>query len=624
MSFDPSQDVKEQVRQATDIVDLVGSYVSEMRRDGRGYKVLCPWHNDTRPSLQINPERQSWKCWVCDLGGDVFSFVMQREGMGFREALEMLAERAGIELQARSPDRPKPKEGSPEDKNTLYAAMAWAEGQFHECLLRSPEGQVARDYLRDRDVSDESIAKFHVGFSPNEWTWLIDKAASTPFSPAVLEAAGLSLKSPKSGRPYDRFRGRVLFSIRDRQRRPIALGGRVLPQFADDRSPKYINSPETPLFSKSNQLYGLDVARDAIAKSRQVLVMEGYTDVVAAHQFGLQNSVAVLGTALGERHVQLLRGLADSIVLLLDGDEAGRKRANEVLELFVAQQVDLKILTLPEGLDPADYLAQQGREALETLIAGAVDALDHKIASETYGLDVVADTHRANQALERILATIAKAPRLSAAASSSSHLREQQLLTRLARRFRLPEEDLRSRLAAMRSAARSKNTTRVDRASNDSSDMPPTKFDPWERELLEVLLQRSSFVQQALVEAPVDDFSGGPHREIYEKMRVLAAGPDAVTFDALILQFEQPSLKNLLVDLYERGKERLPSDASSALECFEQLLTQRRRRAADRQHRAGTVAMQEGKLSQSEEAELFSNIVQQQRNRQGISESTDG
>ena len=368
-SFDSSPDLVEQIRQATDIVDLVRSYVSEIRRDGRGYKALCPWHNDTRPSLQINSERQSWKCWVCDLGGDVFSFVMQKEDMGFREALELLAERANIELQPRSPDRPNPAE----DKNTLYAAMAWAEGQFHECLLCSPEGQVAREYLRERDVSDESIAKFHIGFSPNEWTWLIDKAKITPFSPAVLEAAGLSLRSPKSGWPYDRFRGRVLFSIRDRQRRPIALGGRVLPQFADDRTPKYINSLETPLFSKSNQLYGLDVARDAIAKSRQVLVMEGHTDVVAAHQFGLQNAVAVLGTAIGERHLQLLRGLADTVVLVLDGDEFGRKQANEALELFVAQQIDLKILTLPDGLDPADYLAQHGRQAMEMLITRAVD-----------------------------------------------------------------------------------------------------------------------------------------------------------------------------------------------------------------------------------------------------------
>jgi DNA primase len=623
VSFDPSDDVKERVRQATDIVDLVGGYVPEMRREGRMYKVLCPWHNDTRPSLQINPERQSWKCWVCDLGGDVFSFVMQKEGMGFREALEMLAERANIELQAHSPDRPKPAEGSPEDKNTLYAAMAWAEGQFHECLLRSPEGQVARDYLRERDVSDESIAKFHVGFSPNEWTWLIDKAANTPFSPAVLEATGLALKSPKSGRPYDRFRGRALFSIRDRQGRPIALGGRVLPQFADDRSPKYINSPETPLFSKSNQLYGLDVARDPIAKSRQVLVMEGYTDVVAAHQFGLQNSVAVLGTALGERHVQLLRGLADSIVLLLDGDEAGRKRANEVLELFVAQQVDLKILTLPEGLDPADYLAREGREAMETLIAGAVDALDHKIASETRGVDLINDTHRAHQALESILMTMAKAPRMSAAKSSTAHLREQHILTRLARQFRLAEEEVRSRLAALRATLQRKSPTTIDGDSSDST-LAPRKFDPWERELLELLLQRPALVDRALEKVPVERFGNGPLREIYDIMRVLAGRPGEVTFEAVCLQFEQPDLKNLLVDLYERGNEKLPEDASMAAEHFDQLLVRYLQRETNRQLRAATIADSAGKLNISEKEKLILSIVQQQQDQQGISESTDG
>ncbi|MBN2294451.1 MAG: DNA primase, partial [Pirellulales bacterium] len=299
-----SLDVKEQVRQAVDIVDLVGHYI-QLRRQGRGYVGLCPWHDDSRPSLQVNPERQSFKCWVCDIGGDVFSFIMQMEGVSFREALEILAERAGIELQARQAPRP----GTPEaagDKQTLYKAMAWAESLYHKYLLESPDAEAARRYLAERCITDESIEKFHIGFAPDRWEWILSQAEpgqTDPNSPRakVLEAVGL-LGRREGGGTYDRFRGRVLFSIRDTQNRPVGLGGRVLPEFADEKSAKYYNSTDTPLFSKSNLLYGLDIARQYIHKKFDdtALVMEGYTDVIMAHQYGFENAVAVLGTALGE------------------------------------------------------------------------------------------------------------------------------------------------------------------------------------------------------------------------------------------------------------------------------------------------------------------------------------
>ncbi|MBI2480947.1 MAG: DNA primase, partial [Planctomycetia bacterium] len=186
---------------------------------------LCPWHEDTKPSLQINPARQSWKCWVCNDGGDIFSFAMKREGIDFREALEMLADRAGVVLQA-TPATPRPTAGSPGDKKTLYAACEWAEQQFAQCLQRSSDAEVARKYFADRKVNAESSQRFHLGFSPDSWQWLLDRARSTPFSPAVLEAAGLLAKSPKSGRFYDRFKGRVIFPIRDPQNRAIGFGGR--------------------------------------------------------------------------------------------------------------------------------------------------------------------------------------------------------------------------------------------------------------------------------------------------------------------------------------------------------------------------------------------------------------
>ncbi|MEX2091432.1 MAG: CHC2 zinc finger domain-containing protein, partial [Pirellulales bacterium] len=214
MSFGPANDAKEQVRQSIDIVDLVGGYI-QLRRQGRNYVGICPWHDDSRPSLNVNPQRQSWKCWVCDVGGDVFSFVMKAEGLEFREALELLAEKAGVTL------RPQPGGGSGQqsspgsDKRRLLDVMAWAEEQFHRFLLDSPDAEVARSYLADRGLTPETIRKFHLGFSPNRWDWLLERARAKQFPAALLERAGLAIPRDMEGGHYDRFRGRVLFSIRD-------------------------------------------------------------------------------------------------------------------------------------------------------------------------------------------------------------------------------------------------------------------------------------------------------------------------------------------------------------------------------------------------------------------------
>ena len=394
-----SFDIKERVKQAVDIVDLVGSHI-QLRRQGRNYVGRCPWHDDTRPSLQVNPERQSFKCWVCDIGGDVFSFVMKIEGVEFREALEMLADRAGIPVERPRRQRVAgpageaasslPAGGGHDDKRTLLLAMAWAEKQYHQCLLSAAEADAARRYLQERGISAESIERFHLGFSPLERDWILrhvqgeanqEKRARRA---KTLEAVGILARPAEGGTFYDRFRGRLLFSIRDAQGRPVGIGGRVLPELGPTSPAKYVNSPETPLFTKSRLLYGLDLAREALRKTRTALVMEGYTDVIVAHQYGFENAVAVLGTALGESHIRLLKAHADRIVLVLDGDEAGTKRANEVLELFIAQQADLRILTLPEDLDPCDFLHKYGAEAFSELLAGkAVDALDHAYAVTT-------------------------------------------------------------------------------------------------------------------------------------------------------------------------------------------------------------------------------------------------
>jgi len=615
-------DAKELIRQSVDIVDLVGSYLP-LRRQGTRFVALCPWHDDARPSLQVNPDRQSWKCWVCDIGGDIFNFVMQQEGVEFREALEMLAERAGVELRPKSPAA-QTRPGDPGDKKTLLAALAWAERMFCECLQRADSAAAARGYLEQRGISAESCQRFHIGFSPDSWQWLLDRAGSTAFSPAVLMAAGLAGRSDRSGNYYDFFKGRVIFPIRDPMGRTIGFGGRVLPEFAGENVGKYINTRETKLFSKSEHVYGLDQARDAISKSREAVVVEGYTDVIMAHQFGLRNVVAVLGTALGPRHVRLLKRYADSVTLVLDGDEAGQRRTNEVLDLFIAGEVDLRILTLPEGADPCDFLLKQGADAMQRLLAGAVDALEHAIDVRTRGLDLVRDTHRAHQALEQLLAVMAQSPRLTAATKSARLLRERQMLARLARDFQVSSEHLFVRLNDLRRASSSAPMPRHRSTAAPASTPQREPIDPFEAELLQILIVHPELCDAALDELSPDQLVSSAARHIYDAVRRASERGELVEFSRILADLDDPALKNQLVELDERAQEKEPFTEATAPDRLRQMIDAIRDRCALPRRRELLVGLEQHRYDEPQELGVLMQLIDQERRRQGIPAPTDG
>ena len=646
MVLGPHDDAKEAIRQRIDIVELVREQI-DLRPQGRNLVGLCPWHQDSRPSLQVNPERQSWKCWVCDLGGDIFSYVMQREGVEFREALEILADKAGVELR-RSNARPAAA-GSPQDKATLYRAMKWAADQFHRCLQEASSSESARAYLAERQITDDSIQRFQIGFAPQSWQWLCD-AAQGEFSPEVLEAVGLVAKSAKSGKWYDRFRGRVVFPICDTQQRPIAIGGRVLPEFADDKSAKYINSPETRLFSKSDQLYGLDLARDAVRRERSVVVMEGYTDVVIAHQTGLNQSVAVLGTALGPRHINVLQRYGDRITLVLDGDDAGQRRANDILQLFIANQVDLRIVTLPDGMDPADFLLRHGPEALQQLIVDAPDALAHKYQLETAGIDLVNDTHRANRALENMLELLARGqattPKFRAKDDGATRLREQQVLARLARDFRISDHDLRERIDEYRRNMQRRTQARSPVDDNDggrardvehapyaaeplsgsvvesrrdkvheahgndtlgSTSLPALQ--PIERDLIELLLQHPVAVPRVLEEITADQLLTVTAQGIYRHLKQLLDDRIDPSFENLLLRIENPQVKSLLVELDEQGAAKI-TDGELALN---DLIATFHRKKIEQQLLRDQTELENNNVGESKQVEMLAALVRKRQ-----------
>jgi len=632
-------DVKEQIKQAIDIVELASKYV-QLRRQGRNYVALCPWHDDSRPSLQINPERQSFKCWVCDIGGDIFSFVMKMEGVSFSEALGLLADQAGISLKppprpsapsgagSGSPSAAGPSGPAPGDsKRRLYRVMAWAEQQYHECLLRDEEAEPARRYLAERGLTADSIAKFHLGFSPNRWDWLMRRAQGVGIKVSDLETVGLLARPQDGGRPYDRFRGRVLFSIRDPQDRPVGLGGRVLPESGSTSPAKYINSPETPLFSKSHLLYGLDVARETMRKSRTALVMEGYTDTIIAHQCGFTDAVAVLGTALGERHIQILKRFVDRIVLVLDGDEAGKRRTNEVLELFISQNVDLRVLTLPGDLDPCEFLLEYGAEAFRDQLAHhAVDGLEHAFRSFTEGIDLINDVHAASQALERLVSIVAKAPRLRLDSTSDSRFREEKILQRLSASFRVPEQEVRTRLTALRrSGSERPMPNRFSPEGGPAVVRRDLKagIDPCQRELLETLLQYPEGVAIVRAEIAPEQLASEACREIYRACCRLADAGQTPKFERLMLEFDDPVIQNLLVECDERGRAKGMTNPDLLLE---HLIRSFRQREIERRTQADLSVLRNGRLNVDQELELLQKIVQtkQEHARHGASEPTDG
>ena len=613
-------DLKERVRDAIDIVDLVGTYLS-LRRAGKAMVGLCPWHEDSRPSFQVNPERQTFRCWVCNIGGDVFSFLMKMERLEFREALEQLAQRAGIDL-------PRGRGGLPTDeKASILAALSWAADRYRDCLRGAPDAKPARDYLASRGLTQQTIDTFRLGYAPPAWDWLLRQASAAGISTAHLSKAGLVVERQDRSGYYDRFRDRAMFPICDHLARCVAFGGRVLPGAPPD-SAKYINSPETQLFSKSSMLYGLDTARDAMSKSRRAIVVEGYTDCLAARQAGIHDVVAVLGTALGERHAKLLRRYADRIVLVLDGDDAGRRRANEILDVLLAEPIDLRIARLPTGVDPCEFVLEQGRDAFETLVASAGDPLDYRLDEALASLAPDAGDDASLAAVESVLAALAKVAAQSSLTPSQSRLREDQVVGRLSRRFGLSREALRSRMLALRTTSGKRSGTAATRSdTNDDGDaMAPSpglmrRLPAWDREVIEVLVgvpDAAGLIVREVQSAELETQEG---RAVLEAARRLHAEGREIALAGLLLEIHDPAVQSLLVAVDETSATRTPLDSQERVHHLEDAL---RRRSAQRQAHRSARTLKTSRLDPGSEAALLEQLVAQRRAVQGMTDVDEG
>ncbi len=399
------------VRQAARIEEIVGEHIA-LRPAGREFVGLCPFHEDRRPSMYVSPQKQIFYCFVCAAGGDVFKFVENYHKMSKGEALRFLAQRYGITLpEFRSAN---PQASSQRDR--IIDANVWAAQYFQKNLV-GITGDVARQYLTARGVNTATIERFQIGCAETQWTALAAAAAKKGISQETLLAVGL-VKSRSDGSPYDVFRNRLMFPIIDSSDRVIAFGGRILPTAApaqgaegqtgsDQEGPKYLNSPETTLFSKRETLYALNLARQPLIRKQLAVVVEGYMDVVGCHQAGVENVVATLGTAMTEQHINLLRRFCNRVALVFDSDDAGRRAADRAIELLLRYPVDVRIAHVPDGKDPCDFCMTHGGEAFEKILAEAKDSLEYaweKMYATFQASDSLAGKQRASEALMRLVA----------------------------------------------------------------------------------------------------------------------------------------------------------------------------------------------------------------------------
>ena len=571
--FAAADDFKELVRQQTDLVGLIGEKVRlQSRRGGRDYIGLCPFHDDSKPSFHVYPERNSYRCWACQEGGDCFEFVMKTERLDFREALESLARRAGLEL----PTYGRGNRQNAGQKDRVIQACDWAAKQFAASL---PKCEAAAAYIAGRGFSAAIIEQFQIGYHPDDWTWVIDRARSRNIPIETLAEAKLINKSQRTGDWLDYFVGRVVFPIRNERGQTVAFGGRVLPG-DDERGPKYFNTPETPYFSKSRLLFGLDVARRNLeqvpkGETRRAVVVEGYTDCVTLHQYGLGGAVGVLGTALTEFHGRLLARFADQVVLVFDGDTAGQNAAARSVSTMLASELDVRVLVLPDNLDPDEYLKANGRDSLEELLDEAAELWDWRVKRSIATHGVGSITARERVATE-LIDTLYEAGLKSGQMRTESLLRSlerplsislQTLVRQFDTRTAQGNRNAEYRQAREQAAARPVPNTQTRTDAMRVMSGRATKDDRMEAELLQGLLHRPEEVAVDRLPLAPEDFTNTALGRLYRASLALAQKmqPQSSSYEHLLAILTVSDLKQLLVFLDDERRSRLESDDESDL-----------------------------------------------------------
>gem|GEM_PF-90219 len=379
----------EEIRAASDIVDVIGGYLGPLKRAGANFVALCPFHREKSPSFNVNPGRQIFHCFGCHKGGDVFTFVKEYENLSFIEAVRRLAERARIVLEFEDNPHAKQQRGEKESLLHLHEEIC---KRWQTALANDPAGQIARDYLAKRGVPAEAVKLFRLGYAPDLWDDTVNWAKSKSFDLALVEKGGLIIKKEETGRHYDRFRGRLMFPICDDQGRVIGFSGRVLA--GDEKTAKYVNSPETPIFTKGRVIFGLDKSRRAVADADCAIICEGQLDLIACFMAGVKNVVAPQGTALTADHCRILKRYGDEVVLCFDSDNAGQNAAVRSLDILLGSGLAIRVATVPAPHDPDSFIKAHGGPAFAQLIERAENFFDYYLNRLCVQNDLATDKGR--------------------------------------------------------------------------------------------------------------------------------------------------------------------------------------------------------------------------------------
>ena len=505
--------VIDDVKQRLDIVQVVSEY-TKLQKSGRNYKALCPFHSEKTPSFFVFPDRQSWHCFgACGTGGDIFSFVMKKEGTDFGQALQILANKAGVPLAAQTtPER----QTQNKERERLFEINEATAEYYHHLLLNTSKGRLARDYVAKRGLSAETIKNFQLGFAPEGWDTLNQFLKGKGYKETELLATGL-LVERDSENSYDRFRNRLIFPIRNIQGKTLGFGGRAL----DDSLPKYLNSPQTPVFDKSSSLYGIDRAKTAIRQKDQVIIVEGYMDALTAHQHEYNNVVASMGTAITDKQLAILKNLTRNLILALDADTAGEEaisRSGEMLDKMLpvppsfygwvryedAHNAEVKILVLPQGKDP-DELITEDASQWQTLVTDAKPMVDFIFESITAKADLTSARDK-SATVERLLPLLFE---------MKDPLRQAHYVERLARLLKIDEHALGDALKRFRAIERKRKTTK-DIKTFTTLAPAITSSSPLEQYCLALLLQFPELKAESTGLSP-DYFDNSENRELFVK-----------------------------------------------------------------------------------------------------------
>ena len=516
-----SEEILDEIRNRIDIVALISEYVP-LKKSGKGHKGLCPFHQEKTPSFMVDSQRQIFHCFGCGEGGNIYTFIMKIEKLNFPEAVRLLANKAGVQL----PVYEKQDSKKIEEKELIFR-LNRITADYYQKNLFSPQGKRALNYLLKRNFSEEIIKKFHLGYALPGFEHLVHFLTSKKIRQTGLLKAGLTFRSTKTGNILDYFRDRIIFPIFNLQGKIIAFGGRVL----DDKLPKYLNSPETPVYYKAKNLYGLFQAKQRIRQQNQVIIMEGYTDVLIAHQFGFENAVASLGTALTIQQVSLLKRFADEILIAFDSDSAGKSATLRSLSLIKKAGLAVKIVYLPPESDPADILLQKGKLFFSNLIKEALPLLDYRLKILLQQYDPATIQGKVNIVKELF----------SDLADISSDIELRSEVKKIAERLHLTEDSI---LLDLNQYKKGKGNKKL---SNILTNIPvESTHVNAEKILIGNMLQKREVIERIISDLTVKDFTVPEHREIYSTIIDLFKKGEKVSLQKVMDEIAEPKITNLI------------------------------------------------------------------------------